>query len=152
MNIFALTTDVVQCAEWHVDRHIVKMPLETAQMLCTNLNKIGISTPYLPVHQKHPCTLWAGINQDNFSWLCELGIALCLEYTARYNKVHKSQEVIEFCHKHIDKFTPGSLTPFAQAMPDIYKDLCPIKAYRNYYTHGKNHLHKWTLRDKPEWI
>jgi hypothetical protein len=152
MNIFALTDDVIQCAEWHVDRHIVKMPLETAQMLCTCLNKIDVSTPYLPVHQKHPCTLWAGINRSNYKWLCELGFALSMEYTYRYNKVHKSEEVIKYCYDFIDKFPEGELTPFAQAMPDEFKHPDSIQAYRKYYIHGKSHLHIWTGRPVPEWI
>lgn len=152
MNIFALTHDVIQCAEWHVDRHVVKMPLETSQMLCTNLHKIGVSAPYLPVHQKHPCTLWAGINQSNFAWLCDLGLALCMEYTYRYKKVHKSEDVIKLCIDHIGKLPEGEMTPFAQAMPDEFKHYDSIQAYRNYYTIGKSHLHVWTGREMPDWI
>ncbi len=152
MNIFALTDDVVQCAEWHVDRHVVKMPLETAQMLCTSLRKFGVETPYLPVHQKHPCTLWAGENQANFKWLCELGLALCMEYTHRYGKVHKSQSVIEFCYSQLDKLPVGEKTPYAQAMPDEFKHTDSIQAYRNYYIGGKSHLHTWSKRETPYWL
>lgn len=151
MNIFVLSHDVVQAAEWHVDRHIVKMPLESAQMLCSNLVQSGIESPYKPVHLKHPCTIWAGQSSSNFRWLCELGLALCMEYTYRYNKVHKCEEVINYCFKFIHKFPNKGLTPFAQAMPDEFKNDNAIEAYRNYYINAKNHLHKWTNRNIPDW-
>ena len=35
MNLFFLDNDLDKCAEYHVDKHIVKMPLEAAQLLCT---------------------------------------------------------------------------------------------------------------------
>lgn len=36
MNIFILDRDPKTCASYYVDRHIVKIPLEINQMLCTN--------------------------------------------------------------------------------------------------------------------
>ena len=35
MNLFYLDKNFDKCAEYHVDKHIVKMPLEVAQLLCT---------------------------------------------------------------------------------------------------------------------
>ena len=35
MNLFYLDENLDKCAEYHVDKHIVKMPLEAAQLLCT---------------------------------------------------------------------------------------------------------------------
>lgn len=152
MNIFALSNDAVEAAKFHNNSHVSKMCLETAQLLCTNLSKLGIETPYLPCHQKHPCTLWAGETRSNFIWLCSLGINLCMEYTYRYEKVHASQKVIMFALHNSIHIPDGDLTPFAQAMPDEYKDADPIKAYRNYYIHGKSHLAKWTKREIPYWF
>lgn len=152
MNIFALSMDVFEAARWHLDKHIVKMPLETAQMMCTSLNKIGVETPYLPVHQKHPCTIWAGISQENFRWLGNLGLALCDEYTYRYGKVHKCESIIKFCLEKTFHFDDLGMTNFAQAMPDEYKCDNSVLAYRNFYNFGKRHLHKWTGRSVPEWI
>ena len=84
MNIFILDKNLDKCAEYHVDKHIVKMPLEAAQMLCTNhwiekylghvpqkLTKEEWAVikeaktnpvrdfPYLPTMYNHPCTIWA---------------------------------------------------------------------------------------------
>lgn len=152
MNIFALSMDVKEAAEYHVDKHIVKMPLETAQMLCTNLNLISIETPYLSVHKNHPCTIWARQSQHNFLWLCDLGEALCAEYTFRYKKTHKCESVIDFCRKYYIYFPPVKMTDFAMAMPDEYKCSNPILAYRKFYNMGKRHLHSWTDRPTPRWI
>jgi hypothetical protein len=35
MNIFALNEDPIISAKQHFDKHVVKMPTELAQMLCT---------------------------------------------------------------------------------------------------------------------
>jgi hypothetical protein len=152
MNIFVLSLDHQKNAEYHLDKHVVKMPLETAQMLCSNLNKIGIQTPYLTAHANHPCTLWAGMTRTNFSWLCELGFALCMEYTYRYEKTHKCEQVIELAWNNRNAIKDGPLTQFAQAMPDEYKDKDAVTAYRNYYKQAKSHIFSWKKREVPEWL
>jgi len=151
LNIFVLDRDIHKCAKSHISKHVVKMPLESAQMLCTNLVKNKVYSPYLPVHQKHPCTLWAGQSRENFLWLCELGLELCIEYTHRYSKVHKCQEVIEYCIDKSDVIPSLGLTPFALAMPDEYKVADPVLSYREYYRKGKAHIADWGSREKPEW-
>lgn len=151
MNIFVLDKNTRKCAQAHVDSHVVKMPLESAQMLCTSLNYYKVETPYKPVHRNHPCTLWTKTNRSNFLWLCELGLELCEEYTFRYGKTHKCLEVIEYCITNANSIPDGNLTKFALAMPDEYKRCDPIESYRNYYNGGKTHLAEWKLREKPEW-
>ena len=94
MNIFKLDTTPQLCAQTHCDKHVSKMILESAQMLCTSLWTNGQSAPYKPVHAKHPCTLWAGETRDNYFWLWKLGIALCDEYTYRYGRVHACENVL----------------------------------------------------------
>lgn len=74
-----------------------------------------------------------------------------MEYTYRYDKIHKCEEVIYYCMKFSHNFPDKGLTQFAQAMPDEYKNDDPIKAYQDYYVKAKNHLHKWTNRDIPSW-
>ena len=97
MNIFYLDENPVIASQYHLDKHIVKMPLETAQILCTIHWTKGKEAPYKPTHLKHPCTLWVGESIKNYDWVCELGIALCKEYTYRYGKVHKCEEIINWC-------------------------------------------------------
>ena len=149
MNIFALDLDPIMAAEMHVDKHIVKMPLESAQMLCT-LN--APNAPYKPTHINHPCTLWAGATSGNYDWLVRLGLALCDEYTHRYGKEHKCQAVIEKLRSPPASVPVGPLTSFALAMPDECKHDDAVQAYRRYYRTHKAHLGTWKRRKRPGWM
>lgn len=152
MNIFALHSDPIQAAIYHVDKHVIKMVLESAQMLCTNLNLLNIPTPYKSCHKNHPCTIWARESRSNFTWLCELGLALGAEYTHRYNKTHASEKVIKYCYNLKQHIPDGNLTPFAQAMPDVYKRTDSVQAYRNYYIGDKISFAIWSKRNIPDWF
>lgn len=152
MNIFVLDQNAQKASQFHCDKHIVKMPLETAQMLCTAHSFSGTETPYKPTHKNHPCNKWLIESIDNYRWLVELGLHLCKEYSFRYGKKHKCEEVIKWC-KHNEPNIPSlGLTQFALAMPDEFKTNCAIESYRNYYKYAKSHLHNWKNRLKPEWI
>ena len=151
MNIFILDSDPAMAAAQQLDKHVVKMPLESAQMLCSALARHGCeNTPYKPAFRNHPCTLWAGASRSNFNWLVKHGIALCEEYTARYGKRHKCQDVIEWASTQAQLIPVGQLTEFAQAMPDVYKDSCAVTAYRAYYLGDKARIATWK-RNQPEW-
>ena len=73
MNIFWLSLDPERCAQMHCDKHVVKMPLEMVQMLCTTHWHHNNEAPYLPVHHKHPCTLWVGQTVDNYRLAWSVG-------------------------------------------------------------------------------
>lgn len=152
MNIFILHKDPKEAARMQCDKHVVKMVLETAQLLCSVAHKNGIKkAPYKPTHKNHPCTLWAGESRDNWNWLIEHGLALSEEYTKRYGKVHKSQAVIERCSKYKFSMPKAGLTAFAQAMPEQYRALCPVLAYRNYYKNEKREIAEWNHCEAPSW-
>jgi len=151
MNIFILDKDPKKAAKQQIDKHVVKMPLETAQMLCSALIRHGKKdTPYRQAHKNHPCTLWVGETRSNFLWMIEHGIALSEEYTRRYGRRHKSQDVIEWCQKYLENIPEGKQTTFAQAMPEQYRDKNPVVAYRNYYLGDKAHIAAWK-QNKPAW-
>lgn len=156
MNIFILDTDPKLAAQYHVDMHVGKMILESAQMLCTclNLKKGKQVAPYKTAHPNHPCTIWVMESKANFIWLCELARELHEEFKYRRGKSHKSFEVVKYCLSEVDKikFHNSKLTPFAQAMNEEYRNEDAVKAYREYYNKEKSHLHKWTKRKHPYWI
>ena len=158
MNIFILDKDPTKSARSHVDKHIVKMPLETAQLLCTARHELGENAdtiPYRKTHSNHPCSVWARESLHNYVWLCRFGIALCKEYTYRYTKTHKCEAVIDDCFLNIPatpSFKTIYKTPHPLAMDDEYKLSDPVLSYRNYYNQAKPHLHSWKDRSKPEWI
>ena len=155
MNIFVLDTDIDKCAEYHCDQHVIKMILESVQILCTALNKKGFTAPYKSTHVKHPCVLWVEQSYDNFLWLTELTFALNAEYRYRYDKQtdHKSIAILKQIQKEEFKFEMNGLTSFPQAMPDKFKvENDAVTAYRNFYIGEKLRFAKWTKREIPYWI
>ena len=150
MNIFVLDSDPKVAAQMMCDKHVVKMVLETAQMLCTVAHANDFNAPYKATHKNHPCTLWAGKSKANWNWLIEHGLSLCEEYTKRYGKIHKSQQHIEWCRGLTINFPQDNLLPFAQAMPDKYKHRCAVRAYRAYYHGEKAKFATWKTK-APIW-
>lgn len=156
MNIFATDPDPFMAAANLADRHVVKMPLESAQMACTILRTHGLQADWLykPTHVKHPCTVWASESRHNFNWLVAHGIALCIEYEARYNKQHACFPILTACMTHADLVPNAPGTPFAQAMPDEHKRTDAHEAYQSYLaakykTWGDKA--RWTNAVRPEW-
>ena len=86
MNLFYLDRDINQKVHYHCDKHVVKMCIETAQLLCTSLYRYELPAPYKPTHSKHPTTLWVGDRMQHYHWLKLFGLALCAEYKWRYEK------------------------------------------------------------------
>jgi hypothetical protein len=131
------------------------MILETAQLLCGvhHMVESKLDIPYKLSHKNHPCSIWARECIENYVWLCDLGIELCKEYTHRYGKRHKSQEIIEWCmvnHPNIEE--KGDLTEFRLAMPDECKIGDAVESYREYYNVFKKGFAKWKNRDIPYWF
>jgi hypothetical protein len=154
MNIFFLDTDTRKIAEYHCDKHVVKMILETAQLLCGvhHVSESRYIIPYKLSHKNHPCSIWARNSLSNYLYLCELGLDLCKEYTYRYGKRHKSQDVIEWCLVHKPNITDIGFTEPAKAMPDEYKVDDAVESYRNYYMGAKSGFAVWKNREKPFWF
>lgn len=147
MNVFVVDTNPVIAAQMLCDKHVIKQTLETAQILSTIAGG-----PYKPTHQKHPCVLWAGQNRTNFNWLCKHGMALAHEYTRRYGKRHKSQDVIERIAWGFDaERLPVGISEFVQCMPDQYRDSDPVRAYRKYY-HSKAEFATWKTKPPYWWM
>lgn len=152
MNIFVFDEDPQKSARAHSDRHVVKMVLETAQMLCTVHHLSGQSAPYAKTHTEHPCVKWVQESIENYRWLVKLGLALAREYTHRYDRRHKSQDVIEWCADHEPALPEGPRTPFALAMPEKYQGEDAVESYRRYFRGEKMHLANWTRREPPGWL
>ncbi len=151
MNIFILDLDPAVCARYHVNSHVSKMILESAQLLCTAILHHGGEAQYKQAHKNHPCAIWARETRANFNWLVDLGLELAKEFEFRYQNKHKSAEVIKDCSAKASFIPDGELTVFAQAMPDEYKNPDAVIAYRAYYNGAKRKLAKWQPREQPFW-
>jgi len=176
LNIFYIDTDPVKAAQWMVDKHVVKMILESCQLLSTahrlhdgrmvdSQSKTGRkvkrwvlddareSIVYQATHINHPSAVWCRESIENYSWLVEHMYALIDEYKHRYNKVHKCLDVAYYLQSPPKNLQSYDMTVMPCAMADEYKiSNDPIINYRNYYKLGKVDLHHWTNRQPPEWI
>ena len=153
MNIFVLDLHPERAAEYMCDRHIPKMVLETAQLLCSPFS-LGVA-PYKRTHFNHPCSKWTRETHQNYMWLVHHGKALGFEFELRFKKVHKSSAIILWAeqHEHLLNLPISHRTSFAQAMPEVYKDpQDTVAAYRAYYMGDKKRFAKWSKsRKTPDW-
>lgn len=149
-----LSYDVERCAQYHNNKHCVKMILEYAQLLSAahHLNNNSIKDKlYKLSHTNHPSTVWVAGSAGAYNYVLSLFEALCKEYTHRYGKVHLSYKK---CYHHFRSLNPCKriATPIIPlCMPDKYKTDCPVQSYRNYYIGDKQHLRIWTKRHIPYW-
>lgn len=160
MNIFRLSDDPTEAARMQCDKHVVKMPLETAQMLSTAHRLIDTvsddSVLYKPTHKNHPSSVWVRENISNYIWTFCHFIALCDEYTHRYGKVHLSYtklvDILSVPPKNIEH-GDETLTPLAMKdYPECMFPNDPVKSYRLYYATKKSRFNmKWTNREIPSW-
>lgn len=172
MNIFVLDRDPVIAAQLHCDKHVVKMILETAQLLSTAHRILdGDITGQLPdeardgilyrsTHQNHPSAIWARASSENYRWLVRLLRALCDEYHYRYGQHKRNPTHHKVVNSGLlnqletlpENITDDAQTEFPQCMPDEYKDDDVVKAYRKYYLGEKANILIYTTRPTPEWI
>ena len=179
MNIFVLDKNPIVAAQLQCDKHVVKMIVESAQMLSTAhrmLDGQEYKAPsksgkrmvkkwklknhddviYSAVHMGHPCTVWTMESNANYEWHYKHFIALCDEYTYRYGKIHSSDTKLREHLEQLPNNIPVTkMTEFKLAMksnPECMLE-CPVESYRAFY-HTKQHRFKmdWTKRKVPEWF
>ena len=157
MNIFRLDEDVELCAQYHTDKHLIKMLTEHNQLLSTAHHVAGssvdLSTLHKKSHQNHPCAVWVRESRANYLWLHRLTVAMCKEYSYRYGKVHKAiHSGLMRRLANYPNIPDVGPTPQRLAMPTGYHVRNPVVAYRNYYANDKSHLFTWRGRNMPSWL
>lgn len=153
MNVFYLDPDPEKCAQFHADRHVVKMAVETAQILCSVYFCTGESylSPYKKTHLNHPSCIWARYSLTNWLWLRALGLELCREYTYRYGRIHKCEDVINSLETP-SLFDCGFMQPPCVMDEKFIISISSVANYRNYYRLGKKDLLTWKNREAPWWL
>ena len=145
MNIFAVYRSPKTSARCLPDKLVVKMPVETAQMLSTAIrlhcgdDYCDSRDIYKVAFKNHPCTIWARSSRANYDWLVKHFKYLCREYRSRYGKVHGCAFLLKHFQEASQHIPDGPLTEFAQAMPDIYKKDNHVQAYRDYMINEKQY-------------
>ena len=167
MNIFYLDPNPTLCAQAHCDRHVVKMILESWQILSAawynNPDLIGGIEVYgkvlpsnilaKPAFLNHPCSKWASTSSGNYYWLHELSLELLKEYTFRFGRVHALSSKLHALEEVPFMPLDRAGTPPPLCMPAYIKESTPdpVTAYRLYYLLEKRHLAEWTRRPEPQW-
>jgi hypothetical protein len=175
MNIFYLDPAPKKCAQMHLDKHVVKMIIEYAQLMSTahrvidgeeyidkTANGRSIKRWRLPddresslmkaCHVNHPSGVWLRKNSENYMWLFAMWYYLCEEYTFRYGKHHACARLLNELAVAPLKIENGIFTPPTPAMPDDCK--IPnnvLGSYHKYYIERKSHFARWTKREVPYW-
>jgi hypothetical protein len=157
MNIFVSSFDPSESAKALDDKRLIKMILETAQILSTNINLAGLRLgPYKSTHINHLCTKWARESHENYLWLCAHFVHLCSEYTSRFNKNHKCEQYTQYfydCSTDLLPYSQSKLTTFPNCTS--FKDTKETtKAYRLYLNQkwvNDKRMPKWTKSSPPIW-
>ena len=149
MNIFVTSICPITSARFLDDKRVVKMILEAAQMLSTALRYHGLNVGYKATHANHPCNVWARQSRANWYWLYTHAVALCEEYTRRYSKVHKSQDLILELLSYQDLLPAGPRTPFVNCAANKsagvdFKDVDNVFVAYRYYLYAR-----WELDKRP---
>ncbi|KAL0216784.1 hypothetical protein P9112_008968 [Eukaryota sp. TZLM1-RC] len=137
MNIFFLSKNPKEAANDMCDQHIVKMALESTQLMFTChhitrdpedtqwMDKCEIETgrvPYKPSHQKHGSQLWLHESKANYMWLAQHAIGISEEYEKRYQKTLQGKVLIHWLAKNPPPNLPNkSMTIPYLAMPEDCK-------------------------------
>lgn len=166
MNIFVLDSSPYLAAQYHCDKHVVKMISESVQMLHAAMPKLPVPLIQLqPIvkltHQHHPCTIWAGESYSNFCWLAELAYYLCKEKSMRWphNREHQYagwiRQLSVFLKHNLD-VAPPTHFPIAITWSQCQGLNIPVadavKLYRQYYCLDKQHIRKYTNQLTPKWF
>lgn len=181
MNIFILSKNPTEAAQLQCDKHVVKMIVESAQMLSTahrmldgteqrRPSKSGKRMSkywelpddreqilYKAVHMGHPCTVWTMQSHMNYAWHYSHFVALCDEYTHRYDKVHSTDTKLRQILSHMPTNIPlTGMTPFALAMgvaPHCINKNDPVGSYREFYQTKQDRFKMvWSKRKTPDWF
>ncbi len=176
MNIFYLSHDPIESARWHCDKHVLKMPIESLQLMFSVHWKVaGVrktsekeilgerwrevfpglprETPYGIGYQNHGCAKWALSSADNYRWLSRLAQELLLEYERRWSgREHVCKPLARWAAENVPDLPEIGLTSPYLAMPNSMKSEDPIGSYQRYYHYKTVYMRvTWKGRSTPPW-
>ena len=138
MNLFFIDQWIEQCALGACDKHVVKMILETAQLLYSAWHSMANELPsselqpYRKTHVNHPMSIWVRESETNYKYTCYYGLLLCHEYTQRYGKYHKTEA-------HLRQLYHWGFPPSEKEVPAAKKPKPIDYAYHN-VPHGIKYI------------
>lgn len=164
MNLFFLSRSAGEAARSHGDKHVVKMILETAQMLSTAhrvldgdewADAVGL---YKRTHANHPSAIWVRSSVWAYDWTVDLFDSLLSEFEYRRGKEHSTSRLYDALSRLPDGIVTGKTatwTPPPLCMPDEFKTDDPVEAYRAYYREKARQgvvEYNWRPERRPDWM
>lgn len=107
---------------------------------------------YKATHINHPAAVWTRKTSSNYLWLFELFSACLAEYTARYERKHKTERLVSYLSTLPKNIPLGLRTQFPQAMPTEYHRVNSVEAYRAFYVGDKVRFARWARTSPPKWF
>lgn len=152
MNIFFTDPCPIQCAKNLDTKRMIKMTLESAQLLSTALNSYGVSVGYRPTHKNHPISIWVRQSRENYLWLLEHFKALLQEFTERRGKIHACSALLTTFIDGVNSLPSLGLTPKPNCAANKEKGVS-YKHIDDVYTAYKLYLSdRWdTDKIEPTW-
>lgn len=157
MNLFYLDSDPSASAQYHCDKHVVKMILEGLQLQNAALYRVNPEGwDRRPGWFSHPAAIWAATSRENYTWLCRHTVELCNEYLLRYKRHHVRDPLARFrlqnCRLPNHVIPEGEWTQPYQGVPNDCKQQSTAEAYRLYYNKYKWPFAVWNHSETPIWF
>lgn len=154
MNIFVTSMCPIESARVLDDKRVIKMTLESTQLLSNVLHSIDNNGPYKKTHWNHPCSIWAKESKLNYIWLLMHFKALCNEYTFRYNKTHKCEQLLNLFQLYVNKLNTEKESTFINCTTNHKHVKNVFDAYKlelNLKWKNDKKIPNWTNRTRPNW-
>ena len=156
VNIYVFGNKPIEIVKVLDDNFLKKVVFELAQILCQVQRRYSFSHPFFhkAVERDHPCVLWAGMTDANYSWTYEYFLQASREYSYRFGKIHRSWLLLGMLLRNLPKgILEAGISPFVQAVPEQYKTGDARISYLHYYKAEKISIFsKWTNRPVPEFV
>jgi len=163
VNFFYLDKDPKKCAKYYCNKHILKIPIEIAQILSKIHYELKSSIDYSKIYKNSIVVkntigpyCWIKESLDNYFWANQLGLELINEYKFRYNKVeHKTESILKYLNENTPNLPKIGETPFIgtnkyDMFQYISKD--PVICARYNYAEMKCINDKWNKDGPPGWF
>ncbi len=162
VNFFYLDKDPIKCAKYYCNKHILKIPIEIAQILSKIHHELETGINYCKIYKNSQVVkntlgpyCWIKQSYDNYIWTTKLGLALINEYKLRYNKdIHKSEPILKYLADNPPKLPKIGITRFIGTNKyDMFQYISndPIICGRYNYAEMKCKNDKWNIHGPPNW-
>jgi len=163
VNFFYLDENPKKCAKYYCNKHVVKIPIEIAQILSkihyiteSNIDYSKIYKNSTVIKNTIGPYCWAKESLDNYLWANKLGLELINEYKLRYKKTqHKTESILQYLYENPPNIPNIGKTRFIGTNKyDMFQYISknPVICARYNYAEMKCTNDKWNMDNIPNWF